>query len=573
MVKIKIQRCITLIIAVILTVSMFSPQFLTANAVVPSEVNYRVFLNGTKIFIHNKKVLSSVIGTEYYFTYTVESVAKNCKLQGLVMTSDATREFPYTNGGFMRYQPTDPQMLTEGATYFVKMTVASGGFRYNVTRAMDDKLEDLVFEKKDGNATDKANYVGLWFYSSTAQATLTNFRFYDKDGNDLGVAYNCGSGTVDVINQNLRFSKATDIDHRYEVSVDNKFNIAISNAKIPTTSDIYIQYKVESAEYAVKQNGIALSNSPEAEYPHGEGVIKHITYETEMSNIDLLEVGAEYIIKVERDANDYNVIVQKTKSGSSELFVISNTFGEYSREFDFVSLWIGTGENSKATFRLTDFLIYDGNRNNLGVQTNVDSTIKHFGELEDYAGCEATYYCKDNNSFIALYKDNSMKFTSGSSTEEAHYKISKNVLTARFSSGQKKYDYLFKRITDSEDNVYERLFTYKVQFVTGSDTEIPVQILSNETGYQVAKPTDPKLKDCKFEGWVTSDDKDFDFNQVIVKSTTLYAKWSNDAGVIFTAAKWGNSSILRYGFFAGAGIVLVAGILVSLLFIRKGLKK
>lgn len=573
MFKIKIKQCITLIIAVILTVSMFSSQLLTVKAVVPSEVDYRVFLNGTKIFIHNKKTLSSAIGTEYYFTYTVESLTKNCNQHGLVLTSDATREFPYTDGGFMRYQATDVQMLTEGATYFIKMTVASGGFRYNITRAIGDNLEDIVLEKKVGDATNKANYFGLWLYSSNAEATLKNVRCYDKYGTDLGVEYNCGSGTVDVIRQDLNFTKATDIDHRYEVSVDNKFNIAISNVKIPTTSDIYIQYKVESAEYAVKQNGVALSNSPEAEYPHSKGIIKHITYDTEVSSIDLLEVGAEYIIKVERRQKGYTVIVQKTKGGKSEIFIISKPSGEYSRDYNFASLWFGTGEHSKATFILTDFIIYDENRNNLGVQTNVNSTIKHFGELEDYAGCEATYYCKENNGFISLFKDNTMKFVVGSTKQDAKYKVSKNVLTAVFSSGTKKYDYLFKKITDEDGNVYERLYTYKVTFVTGSETEIPTQVLSNQTGYLASKPTAPTLKGAEFVGWVTADEKDFNFDSVVVKSITLYAKWKGNDGKEFISVDVGANNtgkVLTVALTAVSVILLAAGVFVFVKLLKKG---
>ena len=571
--KIKFKRFIALIVAVILVVGMLSLQLLTVNAVVPSKVDYRVFLNGTKIFIHNKKSLSASIGTEYYFTYTVESVTKDCNLQGLVMTGDAARAFPYIDGGFMRYQPKEPQMLTEGATYFVKMTVASGGFRYNVTRAIGDKLEDIVFEKKEGTATDDANFVGLWLYSSNAQATLKNFRFYDKYGNDLGVDYNCGFGTVDVIRQDLSFSKANDIDHRYEVSVDNKFNIAISNLRVPTTPDIFIQYKVESAEYSIKQNGIALSNSPKSDYPHAKAVIKHITYPSAVSSIDLLELGAEYIIKVERSSKDYTVIVQKTKGGVSEIFIISKASGEYSDNFDFVSLWFGTGAADKATFTLSDLLIYDANRNNLGVQTNVESVIKHTGELEDYAGCEATYYCKKNSGFISLYKDNTMKMTINKTNSEAKYKVSKNVLTASFASGTKKYDYMFKRITDDNGMVYERLYTYKVAFVTGSSTKIDTQVLSNKTGYVALKPTDPKLEGCEFKGWVTADGKDFDFNSVIVKSLTLYAKWTGNNGKDFISViseTRDNTFVLTVVITAASVVILAGGVFVFLRLISKG---
>lgn len=563
-------------LAIALLVALFSQQIAVVHAVVPSTVDYRVFLSGTKIFLHNKTSLSAQNGTEYYFTYTVESVEQNCKQHGLVVTAAADREFPYTDGGFMRYQESAAEMLTEGATYFIKITVASGGFRYDVTRAMGDKMETILFEKKVGDATDPVKYVGLWFYASNAVAALKNVRCYDKDGNDLGIEASCGSGTADVIRQDLAFQKAEDIDHRYEVTVDNKYNIAISNVKAPTTSELYIQYRVDSAEYAIKQAGVALSNAPEAEYPHAEGIIKHITQVDLVNSIELLESGAEYIIKIERGKDDYRVIVQKTKNGGRELFILSKAAGTYSGSFDFASLWFGTGETSRATFHLADLLIYDGNRNNLGVQCNVDATIRHSGELEDYAGCEAVYYCKETSSFIALYPDQTMKYTANGKTTDAGYRVSKNILTATFADGVKEYDYLYKRITDDNGHVYERLYTYEVTFVTGSEIGIATQTLSSKTGYQVMKPADPTLKGHQFAGWVTGDGRTFDFHQVVTASTTLYAKWQGDDGSEFIAKDWHSDvgvSTLTYVVTAGCGLLFLAGIAVCVILIRNGRKQ
>lgn len=573
MLKEWIKKGKTLAAAVIILLALVSQQFFTVRAVVPSTVDYLVFLNGTKIFLHNKELLNPKEGTEVYFTYTIKSISKKCQQNGLVLTADAKRAFPYTEGGFMRYQAKEVSLLDEGATYFIKMTVASGGFRYEITKAKGEALENIVLEKRIGDATDQAKYLGIWLAGFNVEATFTNVRCYDKNGNDLGIEIACGSGTADVIRQDLHFDKANDIDHRYDITVDNKFNVAISNVKQSTTANVYIQYKVESAEYALNQNGVALSDSPKSEYPHGNGYLKYIQYPQDEKVITLLEPGAEYIIKAERKESDLALTVQKTKNGNREIFILSKPYGEYKKEYQYFSLWFGTGEK-RMTFHLTDFLIYDENRNNLAVQTNVDSTIRHHGELEDYSGCEATYYCKENGNFIALYKDQTMKFTSQGKTEEVPYTVSQNILTADFSSGRQKYDYLFKQITDSDKNVYERLFTYKVWFVTDSDTEIPVQVLSNETGYLAARPSDPVRKGCTFEGWVTSDDKAFDFNQVITASTTLYAKWSGDTGANYTKTDHNSvSSILNTALIVGSAVLLAAGLILCAAFIKKGLKK
>ena len=554
---------------------LVSQQFFMVKAVVPSTVDYLVFLKGTKMFLHNKELLSPKIGTEYYFTYTVDSVTEKCQQNGLVLTDDATREFPYTEGGFMRYQENEVSLLDDGATYFIKITIASGGFRYDVTKAKGDKLDKIVFEKHVGDATNQPKYIGLWLAVFNMDATFKNVRCYDRFGNDLGIEVSCGSGTADIIRQDVHFDKANDIDHRYDITVEEKFDVAISNLRVPTTKNVYIQYTVESAEYALNQTGVALSNTPKDEYPHGNGYLKYIPYSQDEKTIALLEQGCEYVIKVEREKTDFTLIVQKTKNGKAEIFVISKPYGEYKEDYQYVSLWFGTGER-KMNFHLTDFLIYDENRNNLGVQTNVDSVIEHSGELEDYAGCQALYYCKNKESFIALYKDQSLKYTSGKTTQNAKYKVSDNILTARFSSGTQKYDYLFKYITDQENNKFERLYTYSVSFVTGNKTEIPTQILSNETGYQVLKPVDPKLENCKFEGWYTSDDKKFDFDQIVTKSLTLYAKWSGNDGKVFTSknmnAVTGKSPVIEVVSLCISGILLISGIAAFLLFVRKGVQ-
>ena len=563
---------------ILLFAMMFTllPQHVSASeTVTPSKTKYTVILNGSRFFIHNEKTIGSAVGTEYFMTYTVKRATTVPEQHGLVGTEDPSRNFQYSNGGLMRYAGKDQIMLDEGATYFIKFTVAKGGFRYEITRAKGDDLTDLYMSKVVGEATDKMGYFGLQIaYGKGVDLELSNVRFYDKKGNDLGVKVERPSGVGYVMKGSSNLSKAKDLDHRYEVSLEKKRNIAISNVKIPTTSRVYLEYKVESAEYLLNQEGISISDDPESDYPHRNGALRFETYKQIGNQIDMLDVGAEYIISIDRQKDNCYVLVQKKKDGKTTSTLLSSEFGTYKESFDFISLWFGAGGDTEATFKLVDFRIYDANKNNLGVQTNVASTIMHYGEMEDYAGCEATYYCKKNGNLMALYGNQSMKYTTDETTEDATYRISENVMKAKFQDGEKKYDYLFKRITDSDNNEYERLYTYQVSFVTGTDAEIDTQTLTNKTGYSALRPTDPKMENYDFEGWFTKDGEEYDFEQIVTESKTLYAKWSGDGGIIFTA----NDEPVKGAFdatyiFIGSGaVLLVAGLAVCVVFIRKGIK-
>lgn len=557
----------------VLTLAVAYPNCIVADAVTPSTIDYTVLLNGPRYFIHNEKTVGSEVGTEYYMTYTVKSAKQVPTQHGLVGTDDFTRNFPYTEGGLMRYAGAGQDLLAEGWSYFVKFTVAEGGFVYNITRAKGDAIEDITMEKITGEATAKLGYFGIWLAYDAVEAELSDVRFYDAKGKDLGVKLECPTGAGIVMAGNGTLKKATSLDHRYDVVVTHQKNIGISNVRIPTTPRIYMEYTVESAEYMLNQEGMALSNDPESDYPHRYGILRYVPYSEITDSLNFLESGAEYIVLIERQEKTFNVLVQKTKDGKTNQYMLTNLSGKYDKAFDYVSLWFGAGGDTDATFKLTDVKIYDANYNNLGVQTNVTSNIMHYGEMEDYAGCEAAYYCKKNGNLMALYADQTMKHTVGLLTDKATYKISDNVMKAKFASGEEQYEYLYKKITTDEDDVYERLYHYRVSFVTGTDTEIPTQELSNEKGYHVMEPEQPTMEGYEFQGWYTSEGEEFNFEQIVTESATLYAKWSGDGGITFLAGdevtQESNSAYLLFG---AGGLLLLVGLIICVFFIRKGMK-
>lgn len=560
------------LLLLVLSFSVFYQSNLDVKAVTPSSTDYHVLLNGSKVFLYNTKTVGSKIGTEYFMTYTVDHVTKKPTQQGIIGTEDPTRNFPYAKGGFMRIFKlnTQPTLLEQGATYFIKFTVAEGGYRYNITRAMGDKLENIYFDTYVGDSTDEMKHFGLWLAEGEGvQAELSNVRFYDAKGNDLGVSSNPTTGGY-VTKKAVKFKKSTIVRQSYDVTLEDKCNIAISSLKPTDSSKIYIEYKVASGDCGFSQCGVTMSDEPVSDYPHRFGALKILYHKEVQKEVELLEVGAEYIIMVERAEDGFHVVVQKTKDNQTSTYLIGNMTGTYKDDFSFVSLWFGAGSTQRGTFKLENFKIYDENQNSLGVQCNVAASIVNKGELEDYAGCEAAYYCEDKDSFIALYKDKKIKFTENNKTIDGTYEVVDNVMTALYTDEKEQYKYLFKRITDDEGNVYERLYNYQVHFVTGCDTEIPMQELTNETGYVAMRPDAPIMEGYEFLGWHTSDGTEFDFNQVVTESVTLYAKWSGDEGVTFLANN--NAFDGTYLYITAGALVLIAGLVIGVTFMVRSMK-
>lgn len=556
----KIAKTIaSFLMMAIMLITAFGQFTLTAEAVTPSTVNYNVYLNGNAAFVCNKKANGAEVGTEYFMTYTVKKVEQNPLQQGLVGTDDCTQNYPYEKGGLLRGSNDDQHMLDEGATYFIRFRVAEGGFRYNVTKAKGDALEEVYMEMVYGEGTDKMQHFGLWLGATTAKIELTNVRCYDAKGNDLGVYVADEQGMV--LNASTRLKKDTTIDHRYDITINKQSNIAISHVKIPTTSKVYMEYKVESADYTFNQDGIALSNKPEAGYPHSTGILRYTNYTAEEKQVLLLDVGAEYIICMEKTEPHFNVWIQKTKNGVTTIHVLKTiqNMNTEKEDLNIFSLWFG--ESKTGSFKLTNFKCYDGNKNHLGVQCNKDAAIQHYGLMEDYAGCEATYYCKETENSFALYADQKLKFTKDNATQDGTYQISENVMTTSIGKSKENFDYLYKRITDSEGMKYERLYNYQVRFVTGTEQKIETQKLSNKYGYYAMRPTEPKMEGYEFEGWCLKDGTEFDFEKMVTESTVLYAKYSGDGGKVFIA----NGEIDE-----PAGASLLAPILISVSILAVG---
>ena len=528
-----IKRVVSGVLACMLLAVTSSGTALAKWDVTPSKVNYYVELNdASDVFIANKESIGTKVGTEYYMTYTVESIeVTEHRQQGIIGTNLPKQQYPYVadgkgGGGLLNYSVTN-KLLVEGNTYFLKFKITEDGYEYRVAWAEGDKSKYIEFDRAYGKVTTDLGYFGLWLGSGGMTGKLTKVRFYDNKGNDLGaVSYSKNAS----VGREVPFQKDTQVQHTYTITMKDAQNVALSNRKVPTTEKVFMEYTVKSSDTKLYQTGTILSDAPKSGYPYLNGYMQFNAYSSDiekMTDGPLLQEGADYLIIFEKKQELYDVTVQQTLNGKTNYHTFSMTYGQYDKELTYWSLWFAVAGEGRINAVLENFKCYDSNKNNLGVQYNsAGISIVHFGELEDYAGCEAVYCNEDDQSLYALYEDKTLKFTADKHTKDGTYRIEEDVLTIDVNGEKKDYDYLYQYFKDENDVTYHRLHSYKVAFETGTDEQIETQIINAENGYMALRPNEPTMEDNKFEGWYTATGEKFDFDQIVTESITLYAKWN-----------------------------------------------
>ena len=568
----------------LLVCTLFSSNILFVSAedtVKITDKEYEVYFAGSGYnMLCNKKSIGNEVGTEYFLTYTVEDVESSGKQNGLIGTSAPELQHPYSEEHgvlYMHYTSEKDQvgpLLHKGYTYLIKYVVTETGFRYTAAKAKDGESEYVVLASRHADETLKENcvYFGLWFGVGDTNAHLTHVRFYDKNGNDLGVQSPRMEAVVTTAGNT---AKAKDVEASYILRAKNLSDLAISNELPLTTSKMYIEYTVKSNSSTCSQTGVAYSNEPKEKTPHANGVLRYSSSK-ETPDDFLLQVGAEYLITLERNSSHFVAIVQITKNGRTEKLFFPNVYGKGYEGAQYFSLWFGDATNKLSNFILENVKFYDENHKNLGVQSNNDGlSIRYVGPMLDYTNCEAVYYCKADKSLYVLNKDQSMQYVEDKDILSGSYSISKNVITLKTARDTQKYDYLYRQFSNDEGKLYERLYTYDVKFVSGTGEEVETQRLDMSTGYIVQKPKDPVLKDCTFKGWCMADGTEYDFESIVTESKTLYAKWSDGAGVEYIADGDGirRMDTTPYLVIGGCAILFLVTIGVSVLILKRGGQK
>ena len=573
--KKRFMAILSLLLCAVVSVGVLqTPMTAKAEEVKISNVNYKVSYKGIQdIFLCNKISIGSEIGTEVYLTYTVDKLEQWAgKQQGVIATGQPGKASPGKTGT-KEYVNNKQILLEEGCTYFYKFAVTEKGFEYTIIKAKGEESSYVKMMDVSGNKTDPLEYFGLWLGGGAVKAELSDVRCYDRNGNDLGIRFSKTSKVSCV--KEVSYSKNTNLNHTYKLTVEKKSGVAISSLKPTTSNTVFIEYKVESSDTSASQTGTFITLAPKDTYPHGSGK-GHLVFETMKEKQDgkLLLEGAEYIICMEKANEELNVTVQRTYQGEKTVFSFPTTYKPFDQKYNYFGLWWEGTVNCV----LTNFKCYDANNNNLGVQCNKSFTKEHAGEIEDYAGCEAIYYCKENATMIALFEDQSLKYRVNGVTKTGSYYIDDTkdkTITISYGEGKENLAYLYKRITSEQGQVYNRLGTYTVSFETGNDSKVESQVLTTENGYTVMKPEEPQVEGKTFECWVTQNGEAFDFDSVVAESITLYAKWQGE-DVRQTMFAEPEVEPVDYSPYISAGVsavILIGAIVGSVFLLRRGGKK
>ena len=538
----------------------------TVEAVTPSTKEYKVTMEGTSdVFIGNEIPVKLKEGKEVYLVYTVKSYdasASTAYQHGIVASDNVSNKYMYEEGGLLRYD-FEPFMLEVGSTYFLKFSFNKEGVDCVAVCANGEDKKLLTFPMTYGDATDDFAYFGVWFGCGSVTAELTNVLCYDEKGNDLGLF---STGAAIPPSKPLEYD--TKIQQSYDLNCVDAHNVAICNKRTTDADVIYMEYTVESRDSGIYQSGAISTIKPSIKYPHNEGILLYDMLAEGDGNGPLLDEGASYIVQFKPNKAAYNVLVQKTKDGVTEVFSFGMAWGTYNPEAGYVGLWFGEGNNFPVTFSLKNFKCYDENGNNLGIQSNqLAVNVRQKGQRDEYAACEAMYFSKETDTIFALYENNAAKKISGNKSEELNYEIWEN--TIHFYNGENKesYEYMYQRFY-TEEVIYERMGTYYVNFETGTEDVPERQIINEDTGYMAKRPKNPTKDGADFEGWVLSDGTEYDFEQIISESVTLYAKWSDQISYEDTGNTSSNSEKLILSIVISS-ILLIMGIVVCVLLVKK----
>lgn len=495
-----------------------------------STVDYdAAFLDATQIYIGNEKAVDWKVGDKYFLHYTVTKVTSDRTNQsGLLVTKNPSHNFPYEEGG-MHYV-NNVSICEEGWTYLFRFEVTKTGLKYIAGKAKGTDSSYIQFPYTAGEIKTEAPYFGVWITGTdggSLTAEFSNIRCYDEAGNDLGVnAPKASKISPSAMNR-------LDMKHSYSFSVKEAACFAFGSERYSKSNVIMLEYSVENVKAeGVTQSGAELTNAPTEVYPHGVdmGYLNYDVHTTD-NPAKLLTEGASYLVRMERQTDHFAVLVKRTMpNGAVDYFSFENYFGTFKEKFGYFAMWIG--EKCKVTADFKNVKCYDENGNNLAIQTNQGVEITHYGGLEDYSPCAATYYCKENSTMITLDRECGASRKVNGETEESQgvYSVNNGGMELKFGEDSETCTYAYEYFKDSAGNKYIRLRDKQVTFMSKriSGEVIATITVGAATDYKVERPEDPTQENGNFVSWVDGTGKEYDFDTIVTEAKTLYAVWDGE---------------------------------------------
>ena len=536
-----------------------------AEDIKPSQKEYDIEISEAgRMFFGNEKKVEFKVGQKYFLTYTVDKVKKDETVQsGAVVTTEPNQNFPYMSGN-MHYD-TKSLLMDEGYTYFFRFEVTEDGMRYIVAKAKDNTNSYVQLPTNFGGADPQTGYFGVWTgEGGNLTASLSHVRCYDDKGNDLGV-FGSSSRGVMVIGDGM-LDPNEGLKHSYEFSLKGASTVAISNSRRTSSNVVYFEYTVKNLNpEGVTQSGVINTTVPTGKYPHGvsRGLLKW-NYSAKPEDCMMLTEGASYVVRFEKKDGDFSTMIKRIVDGKEDYISCTGLDGEFT-DGGYYALWFGEACKLSADFE--NVKCYDGDGNNLAIQTNQGIGILHHGNLEDYSECEAVYYCIKNDTFVSLDDEcNASKWKDGDASAVAGtYYINASKLYLTTGNQTEEFDYVFESFTDASENKYLRLRDVKVTFVSGvmGGDKLEQVTVTSKDGYKVTEPAKPTKKNNTFKGWCLGDGTEYNFDSVVTESITLYAKWQDGNGNEYLATSNPNGLMATPVLVIGISSVIVLGTAVA----------
>lgn len=577
--KQKIKKLACLLAGLVMVCCSFTSHAKEENIKVSDKEYILTIQDRINLFIGNNTPVSGKVGSKVFLTYTVAEVSENTAAQnGVVASLDNTLVYPYTEGGSLEYSGSS--LFDEGYTYVFRFERTKDGFEYQGIKLKGEEEQHVRFRKQVGEKDGAFQYFGIWVggaMDTCLNAVLTHVRCYDEKGNDLGIY---PSKVIDDarMHQEL-FNTHLRVDHSYDFSFENQWNLVISNQKPVTDSKavVYMEYEVgKVAKDESNQAGLIVSGAPKENYPFqfNRGSLHYNARALDTKNSQLLKPGGKYLICFAKEEKGFVGLVQCTVDGQTEFYSFTGVTGEYDPAYGYYSLWIGDAK--QVSCEIKNFKCYDSKGNSLGVQFNKNGIVPTYkGELEDYSKSLATYYCKTNQTFLVLQDDKTAYKQVEGDKKEAAYRIEDGMLTMNYKDGKEGYTYLDVVIVDDKENRYVRLKPQTVRFVL--DGEVIEKEATAENGFRVEPLEVKDKKNNKFEGWKLANGEKFELQSVITETITLYPVWEKGEEIEYATgnsiSQIKNERIAMFIALGVSNVVVISAVVCSVVLVKRRKRK
>lgn len=364
-----------------------------------NQASYSTSISGETVYLCNETALSKNVGTKATLEYRVVANGGGYKQAGFLTTDVYNTMYPFTGtGGYMMHVNADEThfitWLNQGSTYKVEYEVESAtSFAYTVTETLANGTTstlDLSEAVKYPEAGSVGGYFGLWFSAGVGPVRLTDMRFYDEEGNDLGFTSNKGDALL--IKNTSELPEYKDGDLAYDITIlgtsetwtacqtfyfsnETKFDAAEGDR-------IVMEYTVAESSHAFTQYGVIATSTPGALYPFSSGASGYMKYlNGDKEDEPFFVEGATYkIVFTYTSAAEgvFDIDGTVTKDGVTTRLPQFTSVAQNGEDFNgYIGLWHSGG--GVGGVRLTNAKIYGENGLDLGFRANdVNNTNGNF---------------------------------------------------------------------------------------------------------------------------------------------------------------------------------------------------